>query len=395
MERAFFEKLLYEEESPTLDVKSRQYPFANAKEDQKSELLKDILGFVNAWRRSDAYILIGVEEVRGGLHKVIGITATEQLADHSLQQFVNSLTNRPVRLQYEAFEYEGKQVGIIRIEQQPHPVYLKKKFGKLKKEQVYVRRGSSTDPSKPASPEEIALMGQMAGPQSAQLSVEFADTERDTALGAKLTWDAELLQTPPFDQIPDLELPPHRRLSIGLPAIELDPSNMLNRNYLRALANFEWFRRLFRPVRLVVRNEGDVAAKGVRCELATPADTGVVLLDAADRPDAPRRHYSVLQSAAIKGIKPQFRRTPGEVTIDKNDERYLIEIEFGDLQPGRRVWSDMFYAGKGESGEFELAGQIYAANLPQPKKFMLAICAKVSGTTLTVNDLRELPEPPA
>ncbi|MCH7994342.1 MAG: ATP-binding protein, partial [Planctomycetes bacterium] len=366
-----------------------QYPFANAKE--KSELLKDILGFVNAWRRSDAYILIGVEEVRGGLHKVIGITATEQLADHSLQQFVNSLTNRPVRFQYEAFDFEGKQVGIIRIEQQPHPIYLKKDFGKLRKGEVYVRRGSSTDPTKPASPEEIALMGQTAGPPSAKLTVEFADTARDSALGAKLTFDAELLQTP--DQIPNLELPRHRRFE-GL-AIELDPSNKLNRDYFRELAYFEQFRRLFRPVRLVVRNEGDVAAKGVRCELETPADTGVVLLDAADRPDAPRRHYSILQSAAIKGIKSQFLRTPGEVTIDKNDERYLIEIECGDLQPGRRVWTDVFYAGKRETGEFELAGKIYAENLRQPKEFMLVISAKVSGRTLTVNDLRELPEPPS
>lgn len=42
MERAFFETLLYEEESSTLDVKSAQYRFAKADEDLKSELLKDI-----------------------------------------------------------------------------------------------------------------------------------------------------------------------------------------------------------------------------------------------------------------------------------------------------------------------------------------------------------------
>lgn len=66
MDKAFFERLLYEEESETLDFKSEQYRFVKATEEEKSELLKDILGFVNAWRRSEAYILIGVEEVRGG-----------------------------------------------------------------------------------------------------------------------------------------------------------------------------------------------------------------------------------------------------------------------------------------------------------------------------------------
>src|ERR1700730_8215080 len=93
-----FERLLYEEESTTLDFKKEQYRFAKATEEEKSELLKDILGFANAWRRSEAYILIGVEDVRGGRGNVIGIpAATPHLDDHSLQQFVNNLTNRPVR----------------------------------------------------------------------------------------------------------------------------------------------------------------------------------------------------------------------------------------------------------------------------------------------------------
>lgn len=94
---------------------------------------------------------------------MVGIPATAQLDDHSLQQFVNNLTNQPVRFHYEAFGFEGKQVGIISIDEQTRPVYLKRDYGKLAKEKVYVRRGSSTDPTKPASPEEIAQMRVGAG----------------------------------------------------------------------------------------------------------------------------------------------------------------------------------------------------------------------------------------
>ena len=115
MTDAQFERLLYEEESPTLDFKRDQYPFANASEEEKSELLKDILGMANAWRRSEAFILIGVKDVRGGRSNVYGIAASDHLADHSLQQFVNNPTNRPVRFGYEAFGFEGKQVGVIRV----------------------------------------------------------------------------------------------------------------------------------------------------------------------------------------------------------------------------------------------------------------------------------------
>ncbi len=396
MDTAFFEQLLYEEETSTLDVKKEQYRFVKATDDEKSELLKDILGFANAWRRSEAYILIGVDEVRGCRDNVVGIAAADHLDDHSLQQFVNNLTNRPVHFHYEAFGFEGKQVGIIRIEKQQRPIYLKRDYGKLHRDEVYVRRGSSTDPSKPASLEEIALMGQTAGPQSAELVVEFAYIERDMALGVRMAWDAEFVEMPPFNQIPDLEAPrqTHPVLGIDLSALSIDPFNRLNPHYFRELARFESVRLLFRPVRLVVRNVGQVSATNVRCEMAIPANIGVHVMDSSDFPDAPKRRSSIADSFSLKGIKPAFRQTPGDVTIDKNDERYRIEIECGDLQPGRRVWSDVFYVGKAESGQLQLAGHIYAENLPQPKDCTLTISANVSRTTMTVNDLRNLPEPP-
>ncbi|MGD9127477.1 MAG: ATP-binding protein, partial [Planctomycetia bacterium] len=92
-----FEQLLHEDESVSLDFKEGQYAFSVADDLQKSEILKDILGFVNAWRRGEAYILIGVREVKGGRSDVAGIDATTHLDDHSLQQFVNAKANDPVR----------------------------------------------------------------------------------------------------------------------------------------------------------------------------------------------------------------------------------------------------------------------------------------------------------
>ena len=132
MDETTFRQLLLEGEGITLDFKQQQYPFSGATEEQRSELVKDILGFANAFRRSAAYILIGLEDVQGGPGNVLGIPSTDHLADHTLQQFVNSMTNRPVRFQYEAFGFEGKHIGIIRIEEQVRPVYLRKDYGKLK-----------------------------------------------------------------------------------------------------------------------------------------------------------------------------------------------------------------------------------------------------------------------
>jgi hypothetical protein len=57
--------LLYETESDSLDFKSQEYRFPGGREAERSELLKDILAFANAWKRADAYILVGVVENRG------------------------------------------------------------------------------------------------------------------------------------------------------------------------------------------------------------------------------------------------------------------------------------------------------------------------------------------
>ncbi len=56
-------QLLYRRESEALDFKRDQYVFAKGNEDQKAELLKDLLAFANAWRSTPAHILIGVDEM--------------------------------------------------------------------------------------------------------------------------------------------------------------------------------------------------------------------------------------------------------------------------------------------------------------------------------------------
>ena len=154
MDPLFIEQLLHEEESATLDFKRDQYPFDCADDNVKSELLKDVLSFANAWRRTDAYILVGVEDVKGGRSNPVGVAS--HIDDAKLQQFVNSKTNRPIAFSYEATNVVGVQIGVIRIEVQERPYFLKKNYGRLKTEAVYMRRGSSTAV---ADPGEIHAMG--------------------------------------------------------------------------------------------------------------------------------------------------------------------------------------------------------------------------------------------
>jgi hypothetical protein len=390
MNKELFENLLYEGEGTTLDFKAQQYRFAKATDQEKSELLKDILGFANAWRRASAYILIGVQEKPGGRANVVGIS--EHLNDHSVQQFVNNLTNQPLRFHYTAFGFEGKQVGIICIEEQTRPVYLKHDYGKLLKEKVYIRRGSSTDPTKPASLEEIAQMRVVAVQGTAELIVEFAEIASDNSRGTKITWDAEFCEMPETDEIPEYE--GESRISVGRlgPNMEMyirDPSYRTNKNFYREMANHEFVQRLFRPVRLLITNAGGIATKGVRAELMIPAGNGVVPMMESKLPAMPKRSEYILVTPALDGIRPVIRR-PGDLSVDQNQERFKLEIECGDLQPGRQIWSEVFYIGKAKDGEVLLNGLIYSDHLPRPKEFCLSISGGVRRSKLTAKELIDL-----
>jgi hypothetical protein len=372
MKTQLLESLLYEEESPTLDFKKEQYPFSKASEEEKSELVKDILGFANAWRRSDAYILIGVEEVRGGKSEVIGIQ--NHLDDHTLQQFINSLTNQPVRFHYEAATIEGKQVGVIRIEQQTRPIYLKKKYGKLDKDKVYVRRGSSTDPQKPATLDEIAQMRVEPEDIDANLAVVFSNPDTKELIGSHLSIEAELCNLPP--SLPDLP-----RNSYILDSIS---AYRTNHQYYRELAHYIYVCKLFRPVRLSISNVGRVAARNVRVEFSVNSLMQIEMLQKENLPQMPKKQSL---GPELNLNRMRFTKTPGNVCINQTTDQLTIEIDCGDLQPGRRIFSDVFYIGKKTENCDKIVGAVYADNLPCPSELNLTISASLSKSSLTVEDL--------
>jgi len=51
---------------------------------EKSEFINDVLAFANSWRRTDAFILIGVDELKGG-GRSIPVGIIKHLKDSDLQ----------------------------------------------------------------------------------------------------------------------------------------------------------------------------------------------------------------------------------------------------------------------------------------------------------------------
>lgn len=394
MNSQFLEQLLYEDESSTLDFKRDQYRFDGANDVERSEILKDILGFANGWRRSDAYILIGVDEVRGGKSLVVG--ASNHLEDHTLQQFVNSRTNKPIHFGYRVIAVDGHELGVIQIEKQARPFYLMKDYGKLKRNEVYVRRGSSTDPTKPASPEEIAQMGvdQSSGTGGADVSVEFGKPDVDAKIGSRLQLTAERCRMPEDADVPDnAPRPSSNTFGMDMSVLSEFSGRIQNRDFYREVVAYEFANRWLIPIRFVITNCGKAVANDVRVEIKFVKGSGLVAVCESDFPEYPEESSSRMESnfRAIRNIRPaHFANNPGYTTISDNDDRQKLVVDCKNIQPGREIDSEKLFLGVVESGEYQIDAVVFSENFAEPKICRLTISADISQTNISVDELLEL-----
>ena len=152
---SLIKELIEKDESDILDFKRDQYHFTKASNEEKSELLKDIIACSNALKPGEkAYIIVGVQEVKGGKNIVRGTDV--HFDDANLQQFVNYKTNRKVDFSYQVHLFESKKIDVICISPPKFPIYINKDFGKLREKVIYYRSGSST--RRTTEPDEIARM---------------------------------------------------------------------------------------------------------------------------------------------------------------------------------------------------------------------------------------------
>jgi hypothetical protein len=374
IEGTLLETLLHMSESSLVDFKQAAYPIEHATDEQKSELLKDILAFANAWKTSDAHILIGVAENAGGRGVVVGVE--DHPNDAVLQQLVNSKTNRPVEFAYIPAVIDDKAVGVLRIAQaQQRPLFLKKRYGKLDAEVVFIRRGSSTAI---ASPDEVAQMGAAAVSvaQQPSVSLELCDPDQRTRLGLSVEVQSRILTEKP--KPPPLSA---AEKAVLRSAVGIVPAFALHVHGLRATTRrfdgpsksaINAYRKdLGMLVRLgfVVHNSGPVLVDDLRVTLVVPRLEGLRLVD--ELPDEP---VGPLQ------MKP-IRFKPLHPTITTQVEEMAGEWELaarvGKVQPNGTVWSQPFWIGSDRARELSLKARIHADNISRELIFPVDVSINV------------------
>ena len=355
---SLIESLLHEDEGTALDFKREQYRFDGAGKEQKGELLKDILAFANSWRQSTAYILIGVNENPDGRGVVVGIS--DDLDDAKLQQFMNSKTNRPLTFTYRAFHLEGKKIGVIEIPVQDRPIYLNSNYGKVEKESVYIRRGSSTAI---ATLEEIIKMAQFSSePLPPNLSLEWADLTHHKVLPSPCELNTVLLN-------PKL---PKNTFKKNLPRGNYDhisPSSGVfdfNHNYSSEIIDYTFSTHLHEELGFQLQNRGEAVARRVRFVGTVKRQNDVVIKNWGERVRWP--HIDLMQelSDSIVPFAEQLRKNP-DPSVNKYKDHWEITIEFGDIRPHDEVWTTTpVLVGAVNEGSIVVDGELRGDNIPSP-----------------------------
>ncbi|MBD8669002.1 ATP-binding protein [Pseudomonas lurida] len=368
-------ELLYRGECTTVDYKVQQYPFSHADDDQKSELLKDILAFANAWRSEMAYILIGVKD---GTGELVGLDV--DIDDSRLQEYVGKKTNHPVVFSYRSLDYRGVKLGLYSIPVQDRPIYVKKKCGRVLPNAVYVRRGSSTDI---ADPTEIAKMG------AAAISSKAVHSPRlvvKVVLPGSIVSDEFLMNYTQWSLLPlskykdyllDEEPGVIHRLMVA----------MVNKNFYREAASYQQEKAGMVPFLLEVGNFGDQFADDVKISLTIPTAPLFSFKDSYHLLKSPEKVNSLthryVEPPHLNGFGPKY-------SISKSGSDFLLKFNIGKLQAGEVRRTPQIFMINPPSSLVMLSGRILSDQLRSPVVFDIPAKINVSSELLTMEKLKML-----
>lgn len=316
-------QLCLQGESNCVDYKRAQYAFVRGADEQKAELLKDVLCFANSIRKTPAYILIGVDEESSGIGTICGIREDEVIDDSKLQEFINSKTNR--RIPFSAYPFitaSGKILQIIELDVciVGRPFYLKKKFACLNHNDVWMRIGSS---SHIASPDDIAAMGRAAS--------EVENTpDIKTALLSE-NGDANYLTSVDIISSVEKQVNSSRRGTDALFGVSDSDC-------------YKWLKSVVSKLhfRLEVENVSHVNAEDLRCEYKLICEDGCV----------------VESKEPISGNGQSYLDALSHVSVFKKSS---------NLRPKERdeCAADLYFDVL-HDGEFKIEVIVYGKNIPEP-----------------------------
>lgn len=147
------EKLVWQGETPTVDFKERLELTGENRHRYRATLLKEVSAIANSNNRlRPGYLIVGVRDREKNpelpLGELIVGIDTAKLNEQLVQQVIFNHCSPLVKVSFEPIRYQDKLIGVVTIPRsrdRPHSII--RPVGDIKKEDVFVRRGSHTFPA--------------------------------------------------------------------------------------------------------------------------------------------------------------------------------------------------------------------------------------------------------
>ncbi|WP_423204855.1 ATP-binding protein [Pseudomonas kribbensis] len=374
-DETLIQELLYRGEGSTLDYKVKQYPFSGADDSQKSELLKDILAFANAWRSDTAYILIGVKNDTGEL-----IDLDMDIDDSRLQEFINAKTNHPLIFSYRSLQYKGVKLGLYTIPVQERPLYVRKQYGRVLPNIVYVRRGSATAI---ADPSEVAKMGAATVSQvavhSPKLTIKIVCADSSVSDEFSLNYTQWAL-------LPGMNYSDYS-LADEPGTIHRIMMAMVNNNFYRELASYLQENRGRVAFSLEVSNVGDHLADDVKIFLSAPVASLFTFKEPYRLLPKPEKVHTI---NSTHGIPHSLNQIGQSYSIRRTREEILVRFDMGKIQVGETRRTPQVFMINPPSTLESLTGRVLSDQLRSPMEFSIPAKINTTSELLTMEKLKQL-----
>jgi len=167
----------FENENTTLDFKAIQY-----RKDKYENLLKDIISMANSKTKEDKFIIIGVNHKSNGERDIIGIN--EDFVDEATyQQLISENIEPEIDFKYYPFDFDSKKIGVFQIQNCSNPPYmLKKDYGKLRKGDCFIRKGSHQTRVARKDIDYFISQKSVTGNFNGTISLKFCDSKSKTLI---------------------------------------------------------------------------------------------------------------------------------------------------------------------------------------------------------------------
>lgn len=400
--------LLNSTETNRVDYK-RKMGFNNGTDQQKANLLKDVLAMANATHGDDGYLVFGVDHSLTG-NKIIGIEENDSVDNSRITNYINSKTNKNIEFYYYEYVILDKKIGILTIKPDGYVRYVTETICGTRDNTVYYRNNDTNAIMSPSEIADKAIMkirpeldvyilcedndGKFS--QSTKTVVQDLLFNDDSVAGIARRLSSRLSK----DQVKQLEErynklfdDPWSRLSDQQKKLftQMANPNVPENKEELIRDHFEYRKKLakLKKACIAVHNNGRHLASNCSILIDVPKNNNNIrALTDTDLPSEPKK-YNGFSSSQSFVVFNGSRAGKNKSEITDCGDHYRMRLHLGTIQCGDHRITNYFYIGSEISDTIVCPYEVYYDESGGPTKGEVELSFIVEQQTITLSEIRD------